>query len=167
MWRQLLSTLTFFLFLTFSCSFGAKIRSKTLGIVYNDQLWDAVNLWVNEFHLEPDTMKPRKRPMSLASPSIIVDEKGNVRMVIGAAGGKYIATALAQVHKHIYQCLKTRFSHVTWARTLKLPEISSKSAYLSGNLWDSLTIVTGQKVKPRSKTGVLKWPTGKTYVISE
>lgn len=113
MWRQLLSMLTFFLFLTFSCSFGAKIRSKTLGIVYNDQLWDAVNLWVNEFHLEPDTMKPRKRPMSLASPSIIVDEKGNVRMVIGAAGGKYIATALAQVHKHIYQCLKTPFSHVT------------------------------------------------------
>ena len=51
--------------------------------------------------------------MSLASPSIIVDEKGNVRMVIGAAGGKYIATALAQVYKHIYQCLKTPFSHVT------------------------------------------------------
>lgn len=101
MWRQLLSTLTFFLFLTCSCSFGAKIRSKTLGIVYNDQLWDAVNLWVNEFHLEPDTMKPRKRPTSLASPSIIVDEKGNVRMVIGAAGGKYIATALAQVPKYI------------------------------------------------------------------
>ena len=105
--------------------------------------------------------------MSLASPSIIVDEKGDVRMVIGAAGGKYIATALAQVYKHIYQCLKTPFSQVTRARTLKLPEISSKSAYMSRNLWDSLTIVAGQKVKPRSKTGVLKWPTGKTYVISE
>ena len=39
--------------------------------------------------------------MSLASPSIIVDEKGNVRMVIGAAGGKYIATALAQVPNYI------------------------------------------------------------------
>ena len=49
----------------------------------------------------------------------------------------------------------------------KLPEISRKSAYMSANLWDSLIIVAGQKVKPRSKTGVLKWPTGKTYAISE
>ena len=47
------------------------------------------------------------------------------------------------------------------------PQISSKSAFTSRNLWDSLTIVAGQKVKPRSKTGVLKWPTGKTHVISE
>ena len=36
--------------------------------------------------------------MSLASPSIILDGAGNVRMVIGAAGGKYIATALSQVN---------------------------------------------------------------------
>ncbi|KAJ7383858.1 hypothetical protein OS493_025734 [Desmophyllum pertusum] len=77
--------------------FGSKIRSTELGIIYNDQLWDAVNLWVNEFNLEVDSLKPRKRPMSLASPSIILDEAGNVRMVIGAAGGKYIATALSQV----------------------------------------------------------------------
>ena len=36
--------------------------------------------------------------MSLASPAIILDEAGNVKMVIGAAGGKYIATALSQVN---------------------------------------------------------------------
>lgn len=77
--------------------FGSKLRSTELGIIYNDQLWDAVNLWVNEFNLEADTLKPRKRPMSLASPAIILDEAGNVKMVIGAAGGKYIATALSQV----------------------------------------------------------------------
>ena len=69
-----------------------------LGIIYNDQLWDAVNLWVNEFNLEADSLKPRKRPMSLASPSIVLDKDGNVKMVIGAAGGKYIATALSQVN---------------------------------------------------------------------
>ena len=74
------------------------MRSKELGIIYNDQLWDALNLWVNEFNLETDSLKPRKRPMSLASPSIILDGDGNVRMVIGAAGGKYIATALSQVN---------------------------------------------------------------------
>jgi len=84
---------------TLFSSFGSKMLSTELGIIYNDQLWDAMNLWVNEFNLETDSLKPRKRPMSLASPSIITDGDGNVRMVIGAAGGKYIATALSQVNK--------------------------------------------------------------------
>ena len=79
------------------------MRSTELGIIYNDQLWDAANMWVSEFHLEADSLKPRKRPMSLASPSIITDDDGNVRMVIGAAGGKYITTALSQVN--IYSIL--------------------------------------------------------------
>ena len=80
-----------------SCSFGAKIRSMDLGILYNDHMFDAWNLWANEFRLEPDKIIPRKRPMSLSSPCIILDKNDKVNMVIGAAGGKYIATALAQV----------------------------------------------------------------------
>lgn len=82
-------------------------------------------------------MKPRKRPMSLASPSIIVDEKGNVRMVIGAAGGKYIATALAQVHLIDLLMSNTLISPVSRELGL-LPEISSNSSLMPGNLWDSL-----------------------------
>lgn len=91
-------------------SFGAKLRSTKLGIIYNDQLWDAVNLWVNEFNLEADALKPRKRPMSLASPSIVLDDAGNVKMVIGAAGGKYIATALSQVKSSMTRILPRRLS---------------------------------------------------------
>ena len=86
------------------------MRSTKLGVIYNDQMWDAVNLWVNEFNLKADTMRPRKRPMSLASPSIVLDEDGNVRMVIGAAGGKYIATALAQVSSTTIKSNLGRFS---------------------------------------------------------
>jgi len=41
----------------------------------------------------------------MASPSIILDEAGNVKMVFGAAGGKYIATTLAQVNKYPYSFL--------------------------------------------------------------
>ena len=40
--------------------------------------------------------------MSLAAPSIILDDARNVNMVIGAAGGKYISTALSQVNNRIY-----------------------------------------------------------------
>lgn len=78
--------------------FGAKLRSPKLGIIYNDQLLDTYeNVRLKEFKLAIDGLKPFKRPVSLASPSIILDEAGDVKMVFGAAGGKYIATALAQV----------------------------------------------------------------------
>ena len=60
-------------------------------------------MWVTEYHLEPDSFKPHKRPLSMASPSIILDEAGDVKMVFGAAGGKYIATTLAQVNE--YPCV--------------------------------------------------------------
>lgn len=55
---------------------------------------------LKEFKLAIDELKPYKRPVSLASPSIILDEAGDVKMVFGAAGGKYIATALAQVSEY-------------------------------------------------------------------
>ncbi|KAL9951555.1 hypothetical protein ACROYT_G044239 [Oculina patagonica] len=78
--------------------FGAKIKSPELGIIYNDQLWDAFDVRLKQYNLAIiDSLKPHKRPVSLASPSIILDEAGNVKMVLGAAGGKQIATALAQV----------------------------------------------------------------------
>ncbi|XP_022798792.1 glutathione hydrolase 1 proenzyme-like [Stylophora pistillata] len=78
--------------------FGAKLRSPKLGIIYNDQLLDTYeNVRLKQFKLAIDELKPYKRPVSLASPSIILDKAGNVKMVFGAAGGKFITTALAQV----------------------------------------------------------------------
>ena len=58
-------------------------------------------------------------------------------MVIGAAGGKYIATALAQVHLIDLLMSNTLISPVSHELGL-LPEISSKSSLMPGNLWDSL-----------------------------
>jgi len=55
---------------------------------------------LKKFHLPIDPLRPHKRPVSVASPSIILDEAGNVKMIFGAAGGKQIATALSQVNKY-------------------------------------------------------------------
>ena len=55
---------------------------------------------VNEFGLKPapvNFIQPGKRPQSSSAPVIILDEKGDVDIVVGASGGTVITTAVAQV----------------------------------------------------------------------
>lgn len=42
-------------------------------------------------------IKPFKRPLSSMCPTIIMDENGDVQMIIGASGGLKIPTSIAQV----------------------------------------------------------------------
>ncbi|XP_049516811.1 scoloptoxin SSD14 isoform X2 [Dermacentor silvarum] len=80
--------------------FGSLIRSSS-GIIFNNQMNDfstpgEINVW----GLSPSPanfIKPGKRPQSSMSPTVVVDPNGDVEMVIGAAGGSKIITAVAQV----------------------------------------------------------------------
>ncbi|XP_046839747.1 glutathione hydrolase 1 proenzyme-like isoform X3 [Xenia sp. Carnegie-2017] len=80
--------------------FGAKFRSPILGIIYNNEMDDfSAPGIVNEFGLKPapvNFIQPGKRPQSSSAPVIIVDEKGDVDIVLGASGGTVITTAVAQ-----------------------------------------------------------------------
>ena len=75
------------------------MRSKILGIIYNNELADFGEFWPKVYNLTRDEKKPGKRPMSKSSPIIFLDKKRDVVGVFGAAGGFFIPTCLIQVSK--------------------------------------------------------------------
>ena len=61
---------------------------------------------VNNYNLQPSQanfIEPGKRPLSSMSPLIILNERNEPRLVIGASGGSKIITAVSQVaYKTLY-----------------------------------------------------------------
>ncbi|KAI1722382.1 gamma-glutamyltranspeptidase domain-containing protein [Ditylenchus destructor] len=82
--------------------FGAVVETAELGIVWNCEMDDFSSPnRSNGFGLPPSPQNyimPNKRPMSSMSPTIVYNENsGDVKMVIGAAGGSKIIATVAKV----------------------------------------------------------------------
>ena len=97
--------------LSYCChSFGSLVRSRTNGIIFNDEMDDfSIPGRDSDNQLkitEPNFIQPGKRPLSSMTPTILVQRNGAVKMTVGASGGSRITTAVAQV------IIKLHFLHI-------------------------------------------------------
>lgn len=93
----------------FLSSFGAGVTSPETGITLSsgmdDFSWEDFPNYFNLPGSPANAISPQKRPLSSMSPSILVDRNGDVRLVVGAAGGTKIPTAVANVSSLFFKDL--------------------------------------------------------------
>lgn len=86
---------------TINYYFGSGIVSRRTGILLNNGMNDfSIPSRFNYFDMPPSVnnyIAPKKQPLSSMVPSVLVDRHGDVKMVIGAAGGTRITTAVSQI----------------------------------------------------------------------
>jgi gamma-glutamyltranspeptidase/glutathione hydrolase len=86
---------------TVNAWFGSGVTVPGLGFVLNDEMDDFATIpgTANMFGLvqgEPNAVAPGKRMLSSMSPTLVVGPGGQVELVLGAAGGSRIITAVFQ-----------------------------------------------------------------------
>jgi gamma-glutamyltranspeptidase/glutathione hydrolase len=91
---------------TVNLTFGAHLVAGKTGVVLNDQMDDfSLTPGVpNAFGLignEQNAVAPGKRPLSSMTPTIAVDHDGQVKVVVGAAGGPTIISSTIQVLSNV------------------------------------------------------------------
>ncbi|HEX4934729.1 MAG TPA: gamma-glutamyltransferase, partial [Gemmatimonadaceae bacterium] len=87
---------------TLNNGYGSAVYLKNVGFFMNDEMDDfaAAPGKPNMFGLvqgEANAIAPGKRMLSAMSPTIVLDPKGELFLVVGAAGGPRIITATSQV----------------------------------------------------------------------
>ncbi|MGQ0538199.1 MAG: gamma-glutamyltransferase [Gemmatimonadaceae bacterium] len=118
---------------TINNGYGSGVYLKSVGFFMNDEMDDfaAAPGKPNMFGLvqgEVNAIAPGKRMLSAMSPTIVLDPRGEVLLVVGAAGGPRIITATSQIILNVIQ------HHMTLADAMRAPRIHHQA------LPDELTV---------------------------
>ncbi|KAM3159781.1 Ecm38p [Lachancea thermotolerans] len=85
---------------------GSLVHDIETGVIFNNQMDDFSQPGrSNAFELAPSIynfIEPGKRPLSSASPVVILDELGKPDLVIGASGGSRITPSIFQIITRLY-----------------------------------------------------------------
>ncbi|XP_052060351.1 glutathione hydrolase 1 proenzyme-like [Mytilus californianus] len=86
---------------TVNTVFASGILGSRTGIVFNNEMDDfsSPNI-TNDFGIRPSPanfIRPGKRPLSSMSPSVVAGKDGDIKLVIGAAGGSHITTSVSYI----------------------------------------------------------------------
>ena len=134
---------------TVNTDFGSKVLSASTGILLNNEMDDFSNAnAANYYGLHPSSFnypEPGKRPLSSMSPTILLSDRGAVRLVGGASGGPRIITATVQV---LLNYMIRGIDNIL--ESLKFPRLHSQllpeTVYVEEHeLVSGLTIRTGQE----------------------
>ena len=77
--------------------FGSGFLSSSTGVILNDQMDDFYVPIKGENRFPYNHVEGGKRPLSSATPAIMTDSNGNLRLALGASGGRKIPPAVGQV----------------------------------------------------------------------
>lgn len=105
---------------TVNLLFGSKVYDNQTGIILNNEMDDFSQPGrPNAFNLTPSGLnyiRPFKRPLSLMSPTIIKKE-GEVELLVGAAGGSRIVTAI------LHAIIRNIFQGIPLLETIAYPRL--------------------------------------------
>ncbi|ODQ83080.1 hypothetical protein BABINDRAFT_159541 [Babjeviella inositovora NRRL Y-12698] len=91
---------------TVNLLFGSMLHDPVTGVILNNEMDDfSIPDTTNAFGLKPviyNFISPRRRPLSSMSPTIVTNSDGTPDLVIGAAGGSRITTAILQAIVRTY-----------------------------------------------------------------
>jgi len=117
-------------------SFGSKVISPKTGVIFNNQMADFSSPGITGAYGIPPSKANRiaagKRPVSSKSSAIVIDNSGDVRLVIGGTGGTHMISGIANVCHYVIQIIR-----------LSLLKYYANSLYIFRNLLlFTLTLIT-------------------------
>ena len=91
---------------TINTSFGSKVVGPRSGVLLNNEMDDFVSKpgVPNAYGLigrEANQVEPGKKPLSSMTPTLLLDEQGQVVLAIGGSGGSFIISSTLQVMSNI------------------------------------------------------------------